>query len=921
MNRFALLLLLSSSLLSGAAAALPDLQITLAETNRGAGLEVPSAGDGANEAVSIGGQMARRTAGGQSRYLYVIVGDPAYAPGPREVYVTAEVFDDRAGYLDLSYDRASEAPNLGTKYSRADPVLMTKCGQWREVVFHLPDLRIGHGQNLGADFRFSARGYAIRRVTVSPNKPAGYDPDAPADAEALRSLRVDRPAGMELTFGNDATPASAALFKALGVSSVESYVDWAGVEPAEGRWDWSKWDKQVATLRTAGLKWVPFLIAGPAYATPLWFQRGPYARVYRCLDHGKDSAVQSLFNPALRPQVERFVRAFATQYGRSGMIESLLLGVTGIYGESIYPAGPEGGWTTRLTGDYHNHAGWWAADPDAAASFRAAMRKKYSTIAALNEAWGLSGSGAALRSFDALEPFRPGKDHADRARADFVEWYQQAMTDWAVFWVRTVRDAFPETEIYLCTGGNGDPMLGADFTAQAKAVAPFRAGVRITNEGSQYDHNFTLTREVATATRIYGTFSGFEPASGVTPAGNVARIYNASASGARQLHCYINNVVDDEFSALDLYRASVRWLAPRKPLVDVAVYVPRETWALEPSREAEFYDLSRKLRDVTDHDYVTRLSVVDGALRDHRVLVLPSSPVLEPAAAEAIGKWVERGGTLIAATRPGERPGSRLYDQAAWHDRLFAGARRCGNLFAPTCDPAPARWQLALGRDEDEEWIFGDWHGGESRSMWPETEGATMRWTGANAGLLLPVRPGADYVLRISASVPGAALKGVAPVVRVNGREVGRIEREGRRDLEYRVATAVAGTSSVARLELAVKTWKPSEKEGSGDTRSLGIAVRQVEWVRDGAETAAVGRASLRHDVDEAALAPLTRMVGRGRTVLLPGLLPDYASIARIVASQLPDGADGRIDRRFATRTDGGVLWLDAEGATISESK
>ncbi len=71
------------------------------------------------------------------------------------------------------------------------------------------------------------------------------------------------------------------------------------------------------------------------------------------------------------------------------------------------------------------------------------------------------------------------------------------------------------------------------------------AGIRITNEGSDYANNFTLTREVATATRAYGTFCGFEPASGVDATGNVARIHNAAASGARQLHVYTDNVLGD----------------------------------------------------------------------------------------------------------------------------------------------------------------------------------------------------------------------------------------------------------------------------------------------------------------------------------------------------------------------------------------
>jgi len=470
--------------------------------------------------------------------------------------------------------------------------------------------------------------------------------------------------GIELTFGNDASPSQADAFKALGVTSVESYVDWAGVEPEEGRWDWSKWDHQVAILnKTAGLKWVPFLIAGPAYATPLWFQRGPNSHYLRCLEHGKESKIQSIFNPDFRPWVSRFLQAFAERYGNSGVIESVLIGVTGVYGESIYPANKRpGDWTTRLTGEYHSHHGWWAGDSDAGAAFRKAMQNKYHSLTTLNLAWGTH-----YNTFTEVMTVMPEKAINDRMRDDFVEWYQQAMTDWAVFWVAETRKAFPQTEIYLCTGGDGNPQLGADFTAQAKAIAPFGAGIRITNEGSDYTTNFSLTREAATATRHYGTFCGFEPAGAVTVAGLAARIYNAAASGVRQLHFYTDNVLGSP-ERLQNFRANTKWLMPRQPSVDVAYYLSRETWALAPDAIGRTYQLSRRLRELVDHDYVTRQSVTDGALQHYRVLILAESPVLEPRVAAAIEHWVEAGGVLIAVD---PNTGTRLYDNTVWQTRLF----------------------------------------------------------------------------------------------------------------------------------------------------------------------------------------------------------------------------------------------------------
>jgi len=892
-----------------------DLSVALGERNESVGLIVPSGGDGVNVPETVQGVAARRVTGKGSLYLYVAIDHPAYRQGPVDLYVSAEVFDDCVSRLTLQYDRAAEPANLGTAYTPGETTyLLVGSGRWRTLSFYLPHVRLGHGQNHGADFRFSAPSVAFRTIRVSARRPEGFSAEQAVDPEALRALAVTRPAGMELTFGNDAGSADAALFKALSVSSVESYVDWAGVEPVKDQWDWSKWDKQVATLKGAGLKWVPFLIAGPAYATPLWFQKSPDSRPYRCLEHGHDGKVQSLFNPALRPQIERFLRAFSDRYRDAGVIESVLLGITGIYGESIYPAGPEGGWTARLTGDYHNHIGWWAGDADAVAAFRAAMDRKYGRVKRLNAAWG-----TVYASFDDVATFLPEKAPNDRARADFVEWYQQAMTDWAVFWVKTARKAFPRTEIYLCTGGDGSPTLGADFTAQAAAIARYGAGVRITNEGSDYAHNFSITREVGTATRHYGTFCGFEPASKVDAGGVVARIYNATASGARQLHDYTPNTLGQGAGALNNFRANAVWLSPRRPRISAALYLSRETWALEPAAVGRTLLLSRTLRDATDLDFVTRRSLADGHLRDYRVLVIGASPVLEPESAAAIERWVRKGGFLVAATRPGETLGGRLYDHSAWRARLFSEAIPDGALLKPVLETAaPAHWTLRVGHREDEGWLAGDWNSREQGREWSEIPGATMRWSGARPGVWLPVKPGVDHTLRLSLSVPDAALGPAGIAVAVNGRPVGRISKAGRQACSFTVPAAMLGTNSVAFLECAVTVWKPSERDpGNRDTRALGVSVRQVELFRSGAERDVAAPAALRMAVDQEKLRPLTRSVGKGQTLFLPGLADD----ARLIAGVLPDADDGRIDGRFVTRLNDGLLWFDAEKTRISRTE
>ena len=149
-------------------------------------------------------------------------------------------------------------------------------------------------------------------------------------------------------------------------------------------------------------------------------------------------------------------------------------------------------------------------------------------------------------------------------------------------------------------------------------------GVRITNEGSSYTHNFSLTREVATATRHYGTFCGFEPAAAVDANGVIGRIYNATASGARQLHDYTPNTLGHDAAALGNFRTYAPLLVPRRPRIDAAFYLSRETWALAPQAIGPTYQLARVLRDAADLDFVTRRSVIDGHLRQYRAWCWPN---------------------------------------------------------------------------------------------------------------------------------------------------------------------------------------------------------------------------------------------------------------------------------------------------------
>ena len=394
----------------------------------------------------------------------------------------------------------------------------------------------------------------VPKVQIGPGGQlivGGFDPDSFENA-------TKSAAGFEAAIPN---------LKSLGVTSQEIYVRWNLCEVAPGKWDWSVYDRYVALYKENNLKWVPFLICGSPYSLPDWYYKKPGSQGYVCLEHHEESDVQSLWNPEMRRHVAEFVKAFCEHYRDTGTIESILLGVSGNYGEAIYPV-TGNDWTADRHGKYHSHPGFWAGDPFAVKDFAASIKKKYGTSEKLESAWGDKAP-----AIDDVKPFLRKDAPNDRAWIDFVDWYQQSMTDYAKFWLTETRKNLPKGEIYLCTGGHAPPMHGSDFGQQCKMAAEVGAGVRITNEASDYALNFALTRWVASASAQYGGYFSFEPAGGVDANGVVGRIYNATASGAKGLHYYYPNLFDKPAATENFIRMGSQF-QQRKPFVEIAVYYP-----------------------------------------------------------------------------------------------------------------------------------------------------------------------------------------------------------------------------------------------------------------------------------------------------------------------------------------------------------
>lgn len=618
------------------------------------GVIVQSGSDGVTDYVRNGADTVLTTRAGTnpaSTYLYFKVDDARKQNLQSPVYLVVEYLDSALGTgLRCEYDSDAGDDNMGKYHAAEDQAggMMFGSKKWKTVVFELQKPKFADRENTGADFRLSGGRLLIRSVRLTHLRPKNWDELNRVEIIDVKPLVKIGAGGQFIVGGFDpaktgdaqntarSLEASVPALKSLGVTSHEGYVRWNLCEVAPGKFDWSVYDKFVDVYKRHGLKWVPFLIIGSPYSLPDWYYKTPEAQGYVCLEHGEESDVQSLWNPHLREHVERFIQAFCEHYGSQNVIESILLGITGNYGEAIYPV-TGNDWTADIHGPYHTHPGYWCGDKYAVQDFRVWLTRKYGGTDQLRDAWGTAQANIAE-----AKPFLQKDAPNDRAWLDMVDWYVGSMTRWARFWMQTTRKYYPKGDIYLCTGGHAPPEHGSDFAEQCKLAAEVKGGVRITNEGSDFRGNYSLTHWVASAGRQYGAYFSFEPAGEVNENGVIARIYNASVAGAKGLHYYYPNLFATE-KARDNF---VKWggeFRQRQPIKEIAVYYPETYIRL---RGNDFLRYLQPLRDRFDFDYKSDGQIADGGLKGVKVLILLNGNIAEAASWQRILDWVRLGGVV-----------------------------------------------------------------------------------------------------------------------------------------------------------------------------------------------------------------------------------------------------------------------------------
>ena len=428
---------------------------------------------------------------------------------------------------------------------------------------------------------------------------------------------------------------------------------------------------------------------------------------------------------------------------------------------------------------------------------------------------------------------------------------------------------------------------------------------------------------MVSACRAFGLDCGFEPAGHVSAEGNVARIYNATASGGIHLFCYKGNILQNSASLAAFRR-----------------YAPLLTRAHSAGRRRivsaqDFLDPRRRLpiAGVRGRPRSPRPPGLRNARPDHastplaariKVLAIPDAPYAETAEIENLRRWVAGGGILVAAASS-ERPLLRTPEgDDAPCRTLLADVPDDAHLFGPR-SRARRRGDSASSsaRAHDEHYLWGQWHAVEHGSMFPEKLLLTPECVGRGPGPAssFPAIAAADATLLLTVNLTPRSLPGANRVL-VGGVEVGRIEASGVRTYRFAVPRRLLASRPIAEVAIEVRAFRPRDF-GNPDNRELGVAVAAVELCGHGAEHDPLSAAPLAWEIDSAQAARCVRRIGRGATLAMACRNPREFSEAVVQALAHPDRLSGSAaapsrtvitagDGLYATRLSDGILYYNA---------
>ncbi len=420
-----------------------------------------------------------------------------------------------------------------------------------------------------------------------------------------------------------------------GVDLIETRLAWWDFEPEPNRFDWSRIERDVEKIETAGMR--VGLFPWPQHP-PDWYNKPGTGHVrYRCLEHHRDSTILSLWDPKTLDVYDRILGAIAERLGER--LHMVYAGISGDFGE-----------VSTITGEKHykfspahGHWGFWSGDLCARKSFSETMQECYASLDDLNRTWGSRFCSWS----DDLMPQMPLADNSLRHRHDYMSWYTGSVMSFTDRVCAIYRRHFRNTQLSLPIGHPNEHLCLGQVKSQAAKIAA-KHGMTARWTGCGYLLSFprsnVLARRVASAAHFYGTSFGTEAALILEKENAANALYEGLANGASQIHDDPQNIL----RASDVHRRLRPELIVDPPVSPIAVYYPMEAEMLETTGFdiEQFIGRCASFRAWADYDLCDTIMISEDYLRHKSDLLLLASCHIPESLVDLMTGFIRAGGRI-----------------------------------------------------------------------------------------------------------------------------------------------------------------------------------------------------------------------------------------------------------------------------------
>ena len=418
-------------------------------------------------------------------------------------------------------------------------------------------------------------------------------------------------------------PENLAALKAQGVDTVELRLTWEEIERERGVFDFSRFDREVRRVESAGL--AVGLMAWFNYA-PKWYR----GTVFGCAEHECDGGTLSPWDPDTLRQIDRLYGEVAKRYGER--IGFIYVTGSGDFGEPVCPQGVAHYRFNAL----HNHGGIaWTGDPFARA------------------AWAKVSPVSVEKVLDG-----EADDATCRAYARFVA---ETTATYIAEVYRITRRHFPKARFGVPLGHFADFPHGQWRTLVIRKMCAVSPDFTARWSGMGFVKGFANgnvpARRISSAAHFYGCRFGEEAAWFIDRDLAPTALYETIANGSTMLHNDFGNILKADPEVNRMMRSPLY----DPPVTEVALLWPDWEEARLAGRDpqdcAEAGGYVRRMREkaagiraLTDYAICDSAMVGDGFLEKCGVkkLVLLDGDVPAELAA-AVGRFRASGGTVVRA--------------------------------------------------------------------------------------------------------------------------------------------------------------------------------------------------------------------------------------------------------------------------------